>query len=220
MLVVDWMTPNVVAVKPGTSLLKCRNLLKEKNIRRLPVVDDANRVVGIVSDRDVRGASPSKATTLEVHEMQYLLAELKAKDIMTPRPLTVKPDATVEEAALLMLDKKIGGLPVVSDEGTLVGIITDQDLFKLLVEITGVRQGGVQLNFVISDAPGSMRVLFDTLRERRARILSVLTAYQDGKRNVSIRIRKMDDPQSEEELARHFQDMGLLSSWSRTPGQE
>lgn len=220
MLVVDWMTPNVVAVKPGTSLLKCRNLLKEKNIRRLPVVDDANKVVGIVSDRDVRGASPSKATTLEVHEMQYLLAELKAKDIMTPRPLTVKPDATVEEAALLMLDRKIGGLPVVNDEGTLVGIITDQDLFKLLVEITGVRQGGVQLNFVISDAPGSMRVLFDTLRERRARILSVLTAYQDGKRNVSIRIRKMDDPQSEEELAGHFQDMGLLSSWSRTPGQE
>ena len=124
MLVVDWMTPNVVAVKPGTSLLKCRNLLKEKNIRRLPVVDDANKVVGIVSDRDVRGASPSKATTLEVHEMQYLLAELKAKDIMTPRPLTVKPDATVEEAALLMLDRKIGGLPVVNDEGTLVGIIS------------------------------------------------------------------------------------------------
>ena len=220
MHVVDWKTPNVVAVKPGTSLLKCRNLLKEKNIRRLHVVDDANKVVGIVSDRDVRGASPSKATTLEVHEMQYLLAELKAKDIMTPRPLSVKPDATVEEAALLMLDRKIGGLPVVNDEGTLVGIITDQDLFKLLVEITGVRQGGVQLNFVISDAPGSMRVLFDTLRERRARILSVLTAYQDGKRNVSIRIRKMDDPQIEEELARHFQDMGLLSSWSRTPGQE
>ena len=133
MLVVDWMTPNVVAVKPETSLLKCRNLLKEKNIRRLPVVDDANRVVGIVSDRDVRGASPSKATTLEVHEMQYLLAELKARDIMTPRPLTVKPDATVEEAALLMLDKKIGGLPVVNDDGTLIGIITDQDLFKLLV---------------------------------------------------------------------------------------
>ena len=76
MLVVDWMTPDVVAVKPETSLLKCRNLLKEKNIRRLPVVDGDNRVVGIVSDRDVRGASPSKATTLEVHEMQYLLAEL------------------------------------------------------------------------------------------------------------------------------------------------
>ena len=212
MLVVDWMTPDVVAVKPETSLLKCRNLLKEKNIRRLPVVDGDNRVVGIVSDRDVRGASPSKATTLEVHEMQYLLAELKARDIMTPRPLTVKPEATVEEAALLMLDRKIGGLPVVNDDGALVGIITDQDLFKLLVEITGVRQGGVQLN---SDALGSMRDLFDTLRERQARILSVLTAYQDGKRNVSIRIRNMDDPRSEDALIAHFQERGLLSSWSR-----
>ena len=215
MLVVDWMTPDVVAVKPETSLLKCRNLLKEKNIRRLPVVDGDNRVVGIVSDRDVRGDSPSKATTLEVHEMQYLLAELKARDIMTPRPLTVKPEATVEEAALLMLDRKIGGLPVVNDDGALVGIITDQDLFKLLVEITGVRQGGVQLNFVISDALGSMRDLFDTLRERQARILSVLTAYQDGKRNVSIRIRNMDDPRSEDALIAHFQERGLLSSWSR-----
>ena len=215
MLVVDWMTPDVVAVKPETSLLKCRNLLKEKNIRRLPVVDGDNRVVGIVSDRDVRGASPSKATTLEVHEMQYLLAELKARDIMTPRPLTVKPEATVEEAALLMLDRKIGGLPVVNDDGALVGIITDQDLFKLLVEITGVRQGGVQLNFVISDALGSMRDLFDTLRERQARMLSVLTAYQDGNRNVSIRIRNMDDPRSEDALIAHFQERGLLSSWSR-----
>lgn len=219
MLVVDWMTPDVVAVKPETSLLKCRNLLKEKNIRRLPVVDGDNRVVGIVSDRDVRGASPSKATTLEVHEMQYLLAELKARDIMTPRPLTVKPEATVEEAALLMLGRKIGGLPVVNDDGALVGIITDQDLFKLLVEITGVRQGGLQLNFVISDAPGAMRALFDTLRERRARILSVLTAYQDGKRNVSIRIRKMDDPRSEDALIAHFQEAGLLSSWSRCAPQ-
>ena len=134
---------------------------------------------------------------------------------MTPRPLTVKPEATVEEAALLMLDRKIGGLPVVNDDGALVGIITDQDLFKLLVEITGVRQGGVQLNFVISDALGSMRDLFDTLRERQARILSVLTAYQDGKRNVSIRIRNMDDPRSEDALIAHFQERGLLSSWSR-----
>ena len=220
MLIREWMTKDVITVTPETSMFKASKLMKDHNIRRLPVVDGNKCLIGIVSDRDIKASSPSKATTLEVHEMQYLLAELKAKDIMTPRPLTVKPDATVEEAALLMLDRKIGGLPVVNDEGTLVGIITDQDLFKLLVEITGVRQGGVQLNFVISDAPGSMRVLFDTLRERRARILSVLTAYQDGKRNVSIRIRKMDDPQSEEELARHFQDMGLLSSWSRTPGQE
>lgn len=215
MLVVDWMTPNVVAVKPETSLLKCRNLLKEKNIRRLPVVDEGNKVVGIVSDRDVKGASPSKATTLEVHEMQYLLAELKARDIMTPRPITVKPEATVEEAALLMLDKKIGGLPVVNDDGALIGIITDQDLFKLLVEITGARQSGLQLNFSISDAPGSMRVIFDTLRERRARIISVLTAYQNEKRNVSIRIREMDDTRSEDELVAHFQDLGLLTSWTR-----
>ena len=220
MLISPWMTTEAISVQPDTSLSRCQKLMKEHGVRRLPVVDDSNRVIGIISDRDVKSASPSKATSLEVHEIQYLLAEVKAKDIMTSNPICVKSNESISKVALIMLDKKIGGMPVVDDDNHLLGIITDQDLFKLLVEITGVRQGGVQLNFVISDAPGSMRVLFDTLRERRARILSVLTAYQDGKRNVSIRIRKMDDPQSEEELARHFQDMGLLSSWSRTPGQE
>ena len=116
MLVENWMATNVIAVKPDTSLLKCRNLLKEHQIRRLPVVDDQNRVVGIISDRDVKGASPSKATALEVHEMQYLLAELKAKDIMTAKPVTIKPWDSVEQAAIIMMDKKFGGLPVVSED--------------------------------------------------------------------------------------------------------
>ena len=128
MLVENWMATNVIAVKPDTSLLKCRNLLKEHQIRRLPVVDDQNRVVGIISDRDVKGASPSKATALEVHEMQYLLAELKAKDIMTAKPVTIKPWDSVEQAAIIMMDKKFGGLPVVSEDNKLVGIITNRDM--------------------------------------------------------------------------------------------
>ena len=119
MAVKHWMTNDVITVKADTSLLKCRNLMKEKNIRRVPVVDDDNHVIGIISDRDVKSASPSKATALEVHEMQYLLAEIKARDIMTPSPVTVKPDATVENAAVLMVDRKIGGLPVVGDDGKL-----------------------------------------------------------------------------------------------------
>jgi len=210
MLVENWMATNVIAVKPDTSLLKCRNLLKEHQIRRLPVVDDQNRVVGIISDRDVKGASPSKATALEVHEMQYLLAELKAKDIMTAKPVTIKPWDSVEQAAILMMDKKFGGLPVVSEDNKLVGIITDQDIFKLLINITGARVEGMQFAFELSDTPGSMRVIFDTLRKHDARIISVLSSYmEDNKRQIYVRIRSMEES-AVEALVKDLEATGTL----------
>ena len=134
MPVQNWMTTDVVSVGPDTSLLKVGKLMKDHHIRRIPVVDDNGQVVGIISDRDVRDASPSKATTLDMYEMHYLLAELKAKNIMTAKPITVKPTDTVEQAALIMLDNKVGGLPVVDDAGKLVGIISDHDVFKAMVD--------------------------------------------------------------------------------------
>lgn len=211
MLVENWMATNVIAVKPDTSLLKCRNLLKEHQIRRLPVVDDQNRVVGIISDRDVKGASPSKATALEVHEMQYLLAELKARDIMTAKPVTIKPWDSVEQAAILMMDKRFGGLPVVAEDNKLVGIITDQDIFKLLINITGARVPGMQFAFELPDTPGSMRVIFDTLRKHSARIISVLSYYLDGdKRQVYVRIRSVDDKAVEDALVKDLEATGTL----------
>lgn len=199
MAVKHWMTNDVITVKADTSLLKCRNLMKEKNIRRVPVVDDDNHVIGIISDRDVKSASPSKATALEVHEMQYLLAEIKACDIMTPSPVTVKPDATVENAAVLMVDRKIGGLPVVGDDGKLCGIITDQDIFKVLIDITGARLGGLYVALEVDDKPGAMRPVFDTLREQGARISSVLSRNPEGggKRQVFIRTMPMSSPAQE-----------------------
>ena len=209
MLVENWMATNVIAVKPDTSLLKCRNLLKEHQIRRLPVVDDQNRVVGIISDRDVKGASPSKATALEVHEMQYLLAELKARDIMTAKPVTIKPWDSVEQAAILMMDKRF--LPVVAEDNKLVGIITDQDIFKLLINITGARVPGMQFAFELPDTPGSMRVIFDTLRKHSARIISVLSYYLDGdKRQVYVRIRSVDDKAVEDALVKDLEATGTL----------
>ena len=102
MPVQNWMTTDVVSVGPETSLLKVGKLMKDHHIRRIPVVDEQGQVIGIISDRDVRDASPSKATTLDMYEMHYLLAELKAKNIMTAKPITVKPTDTVEQAALIM----------------------------------------------------------------------------------------------------------------------
>ena len=214
MLIRNWMTPEVLTVTPDTSLLKLGKLMRDKGVRRLPVLDNG-RVVGIISDRDVRDASPSKATTLDMYEMHYLLAEIKAKDIMTPRPVTIKPTDTVEKAAMIMLDKKIGGLPVVDEKGALVGIISDQDVFKALVNITGVRDGGIQLGMEIANEAGAMRPIFDLLRKHGARILSVLsTNNQEGQRNIFLRIRDLPDD-AREALLRDVQEHARLLYWAR-----
>ena len=200
MPVQNWMTTDVVSVGPDTSLLKVGKLMKDHHIRRIPVVDDNGQVVGIISDRDVRDASPSKATTLDMYEMHYLLAELKAKNIMTAKPITVKPTDTVEQAALIMLDNKVGGLPVVDDNGKLVGIISDHDVFKALVDITGARMGGLQFAIELPDQPGTARPLFDLLRAHNARLLSVLTVSNaDGNRQLFIRVRDLENSKAEQE---------------------
>ncbi len=201
MPVQNWMTTDVVSVGPDTSLLKVGKLMKDHHIRRIPVVDENGQVVGIISDRDVRDASPSKATTLDMYEMHYLLAELKAKNIMTAKPITVKPTDTVEQAALIMLDNKVGGLPVVDDSGKLVGIISDHDVFKALVDITGARMGGLQFAIELPDQPGTARPLFDLLRAHNARLLSVLTVSNaDGNRQLFIRVRDLENSKAEQEL--------------------
>lgn len=201
MPVQNWMTTDVVSVGPDTSLLKVGKLMKDHHIRRIPVVDENGQVVGIISDRDVRDASPSKATTLDMYEMHYLLAELKAKNIMTAKPITVKPTDTVEQAALIMLDNKVGGLPVVDDSGKIVGIISDHDVFKALVDITGARMGGLQFAIELPDQPGTARPLFDLLRAHNARLLSVLTVSNaDGNRQLFIRVRDLENSKAEQEL--------------------
>lgn len=211
MPVQNWMTTDVVSVTPETSLLKVGKLMKDHHVRRLPVLDDKGRVVGIISDRDVRDASPSKATTLDMYEMHYLLAELKAKNIMTANPLTVKPSDTVEQAALLMLDNKVGGLPVVEENGTLVGIISDHDVFKALVDITGARLGGLQFAIELPDLPGTARPLFDLLRAHNTRLLSVLTvSNEDGNRHIFIRVRALENKTAENSLMEEVAKLGRV----------
>ena len=211
MPVKNWMTTDVVSVGPDTSLLKVGKLMKDHHIRRIPVVDEQGQVIGIISDRDVRDASPSKATTLDMYEMHYLLAELKAKNIMTAKPITVKPTDTVEQAALIMLDNKVGGLPVVDDAGKLVGIISDHDVFKAMVDITGARLGGLQFAVELPDQPGTARPLFDLLRTHNARILSVLTVSNaDGNRHMFVLVRDLENEQSEQELIAGVNKLGKV----------
>jgi acetoin utilization protein AcuB len=191
----DWMTTDVITASLETSLMKISKVMKECCIRRVPVVDANRKVIGIVSDRDVKDASPSKATTLDVYELYYLLSEIKARDIMTPNPITVNVKDTVEQVALLMQERSVGGLPVVEDDGTLAGIITEHDVFKVLAEITGVRHGGVQFAIAVEDLPGSVRPIIDLLRTHNASLISLLTANSktDNRfREIFLRVRPME----------------------------
>lgn len=131
-LVRDWMTPDPITITPDTTLPKAHRLMMEHRIRRLPVVKSKN-VIGMVTLGDVRGAEPSGATTLSIWEINYLISRLKVEEIMTPRPFTVVADATLGEAAEMMLENKISGLPVVDESNQLVGIITESDIFRKVV---------------------------------------------------------------------------------------
>ena len=210
MLVKDWMSKDPVTINDDTSMMKAIHLMKQNRFRRLPVLQEG-RLVGIVSDRDLKEASPSKATTLDVHELYYLLAELQVKDIMTRDPVTVSPEDTVERAAQLMLENTISGLPVVDDQGGVVGILTQSDVFRAFMHITGILQGGVQFALRLEDRPGVIKEVVDLLRERGARFVSLLTSYtsvQEGYRDVYIRVKNLSPEAvkaAEKELAARHQ---------------
>ena len=219
MLISPWMTTEAISVQPDTSLSRCQKLMKEHGVRRLPVVDDSNRVIGIISDRDVKRASPSKATSLEVHEIQYLLAEVKAKDIMTSNPICVKSNESISKVALIMLDKKIGGMPVVDDDNHLLGIITDQDVFRVLVTIGGARDPGIELTVETSQEPGSLARVFDIVRKNKGRIVSVMTAYlANGNRHVFIRLRPFEDESASASLKEALETQTNLLEWTICSG--
>ncbi len=193
MLIKNWMTKDPITVSEETSMIKAIHIMKERHFRRLPVVN-AGRLVGIITDRDLKEAAPSKATTLDVHELYYLLAELRVTEIMSHNPVSVSANDTVEHAAQIMLDHTISGLPVLDAGGGLVGIITQSDVFRAFMHITGVLQGGVQFALRLPDRPGLIKEVVDLLRARGARFVSLLSSYataQEGFRDVYIRVRNL-----------------------------
>jgi acetoin utilization protein AcuB len=131
------MTQEPITIAPNVTVIDAIYLMKSKKIRRLPVVENG-KLAGIVTESDLSRASASPATTLSVHEINYLLSKMQVKDIMEKKVLTVAPDAAVEEAALIMYENKVGGLVVLSEEGKVAGIITDSDIFKTFVNMMGL----------------------------------------------------------------------------------
>lgn len=185
MLVRDWMTPNPVSVSPDTPVLDALKLLKERSFRRLPVVEGQN-LVGIVTDKDLKDAMPSKATTLSVWELNYLLAKLTVHEVMAKPVITIEAEQPLEDAALLMQEYKVGGLPVM-EKGRLVGIITVTDVLKAFTEVLGLRSGGVRITLDLPDVPGALAKAAAAVPP--SNIVSVATvAHEGGKQRMVLRV--------------------------------
>jgi len=196
MLIKDWFTSDVITVGMDKAIFEVSNLMKEKGVRCLPVLNQKGLLEGIVTDLDLCRASPSRATTLDVFELNYLLSKVKVSAIMTKKVITVKKDHSIEFAAALMLENKISHLPVVDDGGGIVGIVSQTDIFKALVEISGVYEDGLQFAFSLDDRPGSIKEVSDVIRAYGGRLVSVFTHVDDengGSRKVYIRIKRMPD---------------------------
>ncbi len=190
MLVKNWMSKNVIAIDINDSMSDAIKLLKENDIKMMPVLKKGN-LVGVVTDRDLKRASASDATTLDVHELLFLVSKIKVKDVMTKDPIMIPDDFTVEETAEILLKNKISGAPVIDNEGKVVGTITQTDLFRVLIALTGVGTKGMQFAFLLEDTPGSIKTIADIIREYGGRIVSILTSYENatqGYRKAYIRM--------------------------------
>jgi acetoin utilization protein AcuB len=188
MLVREYMSRKVVSVHPETGLHEARRIMRKHNIRRLPVVVEG-RLVGIVTDRDLREASPSPVTTLSVHELNYLLDKLEVGEIMNKQVVAISPSAPLEEAAKLMRDRKIGGLPVV-EAGKVVGMITEVDVLGVLMQALGWGEHGTRLEIEVEDRPGALADIANIMKAHGINIASVLTVPQQeaGKSQIVMRL--------------------------------
>ncbi|WP_457574232.1 CBS and ACT domain-containing protein [Desulfolithobacter sp.] len=190
MLIKDWMTTAILTVDINTSVMRATRIMKENNIRRLPVMSHG-KLVGVVTDRDLKEASPSTTSDVDLHEMYYLLSEMKIKDVMTDKCISLREDDTLEKAALVMLKEKISGIMILDAGGNLVGLLSETDILRGFIHATGIQDGAHQFVIDMPDKPGSVSRVIDLLRKQEARVLSILTSFDDappGMKRVAIRV--------------------------------
>ena len=188
MLVWERMTRNPYTVTADIAVPDALRRMHKLQVRRFPVVDAMGQLIGIVAERDLLYASPSPATTLSVHEIQSLLAKLSVAKIMQRDVITVTGDTPVEDAARIMADRKIGGLPVVRN-GTLIGIITESDLFKLFQELLGARQQGIRVTLLVSDTRGELAKLTAAITRTGGDILALGTFLGEDPTNALVTLK-------------------------------
>jgi acetoin utilization protein AcuB len=178
MFVRMWMTQDVITVEPETPIMEARDIMKQHMVRRLPVIKNG-KLIGIVTQGDIQEAGPSGATSLSIWELNYLLARIKVEEVMTPAEdlITVSPDEMIEQAALLMRKNKVSGLPVVEGD-KLGGIITESDIFDVLIELMGVKRGGTRITLELEDRPGALLEALEVLKAHDANVLSIVTCEE------------------------------------------
>lgn len=184
----DIMTKNPTTVDGETSISEAKRIMKENNIRRLPVVDKG-KLVGIVTERMILEASPSPATSLSIHEVHYLISKMKVKDIMVKNPITISPETTFKDGLLLGQEKRTGALPVV-DNGKLVGIITESDLVRFVTSIWGVKEKASTIIIEgVSQHFGLFREVVDVIDRHEVPILSFMTYVPPDRADCNLIIR-------------------------------
>ena len=188
MLVKDRMTSNPVTITPDTSFPEAFRIIRERRIRHLPVVDERGKLIGVVAQTDLLHASPSTATPFNVFEMSYLLANLHVREVMSSPPITVPENAPLEEAARVMVEKKIGCLPVMRD-GTLVGMITETDIFETFVEVLGGGEASLRVTVLVPDVRGELARVAGVIAGLGGNICSVARFESDDPEQCYITFR-------------------------------
>ncbi len=188
MLVGERMSQPLITVSPETPIHDALNLFKKEHIRRAPVVKDG-KLIGIVSQTDLLNASPSPVSSLSIWEMNYLLSKVTVREVMSRQVLTVTEDTPIEEAARIMADNKIGGLPVIRG-GKVIGIITETDLFKIFLELMGAREKGIRVTALIDNTPGMLAKVTKSIAEAGGDFIAFgqFTGEDPGTRLITFKV--------------------------------
>jgi len=188
MLVRERMSSPVITVSPDLPISEALMLMREKNIRRTPVVENGE-IVGIISDKDLFDVAPALKSYLKDWEQKYLENQITVSQVMRPRVLTVDENLAIEEAAMIMADNKIGGLPVTRN-GKLIGMITETDLFKLFIEMLGARDKGVRMTIMMKDVPGEFAKLTNVVAKVNGNIVAFSTfeGKNQDEREVTMKV--------------------------------
>lgn len=197
MLVRERMSAHPVLCEPDLPVSDALDRMKKEHIRRMPVVDKHGKLVGIVSDKDLLQASPSPATSLSVWEITYLLSKIKISDVMTKKVITITPETPLEDAARIMADNKIGGLPVVDDTGAVVGIITETDVFKTFIEMLGARKPGVRVTTLVTDRKGQLAKITGDIAAAGGNIVALIELPGTDSTNYEVMFKVIDVPKDQ-----------------------
>jgi acetoin utilization protein AcuB len=193
MLVKQRMSRHPITVRPKTSLHDALRVMRDNKVRRLPVLDEKNRLVGIVSEKQLLYASPSPATSLSIYEMNYLMSKVTVDELMTREVVTVPEDCPLEEAARIMEDNDVSGLPVMRGD-LLVGMITESDLFKVFTELLGARTWGLRVTIRVREGHGVLAKLTQQLSDRGADFVALGTFWGDdvSNREIAFKVQGID----------------------------